>query len=368
MTLAAACVAAFALSALTVWLARGIANRRGWLDRPNSRSSHESPTPRLGGIGVWLATLAVSSIAALVGQPPALGDTYLWAVLLGALLVAVTGLADDLLPQGLVPAVKLAGQLAAALATIAVAREFFLGSTLPEVTNSAAGLFLVVTLVGSFQVLWLTAQSNFANFMDGSDGLLAGISIIGLVCLASLLSGADSALAGSALVAAAATIGLLVFNRPRASIFMGDSGSLFLGFLLAALAMAWIATGAGPRAIDAAMPGPQSLYRLGTVLILMAPLWVDAVTTLLLRLIRRRHLTEAHRDHLYQRMLRAGMTPAALCLVYWTYAVACGGAAIVSATHGLLGGVAGLALVAGGVIVVVTSHRRSRLIRNASGS
>jgi len=357
VTLAVPFVAALVLSALTVWLARGLAHRRDWLDRPNSRSSHEVPIPRLGGIGVWLATLVVTVVAALAGESWPLDDTYLWPVLLGGLIMAATGLADDLLPRGLTPATKYSGQLAAALATIVAAKGFLPSAALSEIAGSTTGALLVVVLVGSFQVLWLTAYANFANFMDGSDGLLAGVSIIGLASLAFLLSGNERGLAGLALVAAAATLGLLAFNRPPAGIFMGDSGSLFLGYLLAALCLAWTVAGADALGITLPGLGRVWLHKVGTAVILMAPLWVDTVTTLLIRFLRHRRLIEAHRDHLYQRMLQAGKSPVTVCVAYWTYAVACGGAAILTTTNGLLGTISGLVLVVGGITAVVGSHR-----------
>jgi UDP-GlcNAc:undecaprenyl-phosphate GlcNAc-1-phosphate transferase len=286
---------------------------------------------------------------------------------LGGLIMAATGLADDLLPRGLTPLIKFAGQLAAALAMIVAAKGFLSVGALSEPAGSATEAFLVVVLVGSFQALWLAAYANFANFMDGSDGLLAGISIIGLTSLAFLLSGNDRALAEAALVAAAATLGFLVFNRPPAGIFMGDSGSLFLGYLLAALALAWTAAGADVQGITLPGLGRTWLPKVATAVILMAPLWVDAVTTLVMRSLRHQRLIEAHRDHLYQRMLQAGKSPAALCVVYWAYAAACGGAAILSTSNGLLGAIAGFVLVLSGITAVVGSHRIGLAVEPRSG-
>jgi UDP-N-acetylmuramyl pentapeptide phosphotransferase/UDP-N-acetylglucosamine-1-phosphate transferase len=339
-------VASLLLSALVVWLARGLAHRRQLLDHPNERSSHEVPTPRLGGVGIWLVTVVVSSTVALASAPGAPGGTYLWPVLLGGLIIAATGLADDLLPRGLSPVAKYAGQLAASVATVAAAGAFF----------HTAGQVLAAVLIGGFQVLVLTAYANFANFMDGSDGLVAGASIIALAALAFLLAGSDRELAGAALVAAAATIGFLAFNRPPASIFMGDSGSLFLGFLLVALGLAWVA-GADPHDGTLAALAQPRLFRLGAVAILTAPLWVDAITTLFRRALLRRRLTEAHRDHLYQRMLRAGKSPTVVCAAYHAYAAACAGATILCTVNELAGGILGTALVAGGITAVLGSHR-----------
>ena len=356
MILALTFVASLLLSTLVVWLVRRLARQRHWLDHPNERSSHEVPTPRLGGVGIWLATAVVSAAVALATAPRPLGHTYLWPVLVGGLIMAATGLADDLLPRGLRPAIKYAGQLAAAVATVAVADAFFLPSILSHVSRSTAGEFLVAVLIGAIQVLFLTAYANFANFMDGSDGLVAGVSVIVLGAFAFLLRGSDRELAGAALAAAAATLGLLAFNRPAASIFMGDSGSLFLGFLLAALVLAW-AAGADPHDATFAALARLRLSRLGTMAILTAPLWVDAVTTLFSRALRRRRLTEAHRDHLYQRMLRLGKSPTMVCAVYYAYGAACAVAALLATANALLGGILGAALVAGGIAAVLGAHR-----------
>lgn len=349
-------VASLLLSTLVVWLVRSLAHRRQWLDHPNERSSHEVPTPRLGGVGIWLATMVVSATVALASAPRPLGHTYLWPVLLGGLIMAATGLADDLLPRGLRPTMKFVGQLVAAVATVAAADAFFLPSVLSHVSRSTAAEFLVAVLIGGFQVLLLTGYANFANFMDGSDGLVAGVSIIALGAFAFLLVGSDRELAGAALAAAAATLGFLAFNRPAASIFMGDSGSLFLGFLLAALGLAW-AAGADPHDATFGTLAQLRLSRLGMMAILTAPLWVDAVTTLFSRALLRGRPIEAHRDHLYQRMLRVGKSPAVVCAAYYTYAAACAGAAILATTNALSGGILGATLIVGGITAVLGSHR-----------
>ena len=125
---------------------------------------------------------------------------------------------------------------------------------------------------------------------------------------------------------------------------------------MAAFGLAW-AAGGDPHDVTVAALAQLRLFRLGTVAILTAPLWVDAVTTLFHRALLRRRVTRAHRDHLYQRMLRGGTSPAAVCAVYYAYAAVCAGAAILATIDAPLGGIVGAALVAGGIAAVLGAHR-----------
>lgn len=245
----------FALS----WAAIGLRLRfadRG-LDRPNHRSLHERPTPHGGGLGIVLALLAVGAWA---GVP----------VLLLAAVLALLSLADDLwhLPFWLRLAVHL-GTAAALCHLIALPALLWLPAML------AVG--------------WMT---NLYNFMDGADGLAGSQGVAGFAAYAAgfALAG-DAVLAAWCMAAAAACAGFLCFNWPPAKIFMGDVGSIPLGFLAGGLGLVGTWQGAWP---------------LWFPLMAFAPFVLDASATLARRALAGKRVWEAHREHTYQRMVQMG--------------------------------------------------------------
>lgn len=274
---------AFALSVAATGLLRWYARRYALFDLPNDRSSHTEPTPRLGGIAITLAAL-VAWIALFAGRPPATEQLTLAAA---ALAIAVVGLIDDL--RSISPPVKLLGEIAAASMLVA--------AWVPPLTLWS----------GAAVILWLLTYVNFFNFMDGSDGLAAGVAVLstsGLGVLAAQ-AGAEGWL-WPALAVAAATAGFLLFNLPRASMFMGDSGSLFLGYTIGALAVTVVLAGA-------------SVVAAGLVL---SPFLVDAGFTLVARAARGEVVWRAHRSHLYQRLLKLGVSHGRVAIIYWSWTAA----------------------------------------------
>src|ERR671916_1903274 len=184
---------------------------RNLLDVPNLRSSHDVPTPRLGGVAIFLGMLSGVIM---------LGPVGLWPLLAAAALVWAVGLADDL--SNLHFGVKAVLQALAAVGLLLLYP--------PTILSDAPGLLSVLVL--AVGVFWLVALSNAFNFMDGIDGIIGGVALVNALFLAPLAGDAGAflpALAG-------ATAGFLVWNMSPASIFLGDSGAYFLGFGLAATA------------------------------------------------------------------------------------------------------------------------------------
>lgn len=232
------------------------------LDHPNERSLHERAVPRTGGIAI----LAGSATAF------AFEVSALWLPIgLAAALSAISFL-DDI--AGLPPIARLAGHVLAALAF-----AWFL------LTPVHPAVFVLLVL----SVAWMT---NAYNFMDGSDGLAGGMSVIGFgaYALAAELAGA-AALASLAVALAAASFAFLLSNFHPARIFMGDVGSIPLGFLAGALGI----TGWHEGAWGPAFP-----------ILVFSPFIADATLTLLRRLLRRERLWQAHREHCYQRLVLMG--------------------------------------------------------------
>ena len=255
-------LAALGVSLVCLWILLSRPVRRLMLDHPNARSLHERPVPRSGGV----------AIAAGVAAGTALAPQGLAVTLAAAAALAAVSLADDLIV--LPTLARFAAHLAAAAAVLA----FEIGITDPA-------LFLVLLLA----VAW---SANLYNFMDGSDGLAGGMAVIGFGAygLAAHQSG-HAALAGVSAVIAFASAAFLLVNFPPALIFMGDAGSVPLGFLAGALGVLGWHTGSWP---------------LWFPMLVFAPFACDATLTLLKRLLRRELLWHAHRDHYYQRLVRMG--------------------------------------------------------------
>jgi UDP-GlcNAc:undecaprenyl-phosphate/decaprenyl-phosphate GlcNAc-1-phosphate transferase len=252
---------AFAVSAGVLRLLLSPRVAAWFLDHPNPRSLHISPVPRTGGWGV------VPGLA--LGMLLAGGDLLLVVLALGLMLLS---LLDDWkpLPVGW----RLPGHLAAAGA--------FVLAYFPH-----AGWAELVLL--GLAVAWMI---NLYNFMDGADGLAGGMSVIGFgayAVAAGLAGNGSFAIASLCVVAAAAAF--LIFNFPPARMFMGDAGSIPLGFLAAALgAIGW----------------RDELWPLWFPLVVFAPFVVDASLTLVRRALRGERIWQAHRSHYYQRLVLAG--------------------------------------------------------------
>jgi UDP-GlcNAc:undecaprenyl-phosphate GlcNAc-1-phosphate transferase len=296
----AATLALFLLSAL---LTR-VMIRINLADIPNQRSSHDRPTPKSGGIAIALAYMLGAIVLFAESDTIKIG-TAPFAMHLGlALLLLAAGLADDL--RELKPLTKLLVQLIVsgvfAYSVAAIDRL-----PLPFAGTVALGPFGV-----PLTMLWIAAVMNFVNFMDGINGLVSGSAMIAAAMLAVLAGRFDAPFVHfSALILLAATAGFFVFNFPGGRIFLGDTGSMFLGYMLATLAVI------GARAEG----GHLSLY---VVPILISPLLFDALLTIAQRARRGETLWAAHRDHLYQRLVRAGLSHVHVSGLYFGLAlVAC---------------------------------------------
>jgi Fuc2NAc and GlcNAc transferase len=337
MTLAVtAAIAAFVCSAAAVRTLRSFANRRALLDRPNERSAHANPTPRIGGAGLMAVFLPLAAAVAYAG-----GGGAALVVVGATAVIAAMGLVDDVRP--LRARTRLVVQLAAA--TLVVTTSWPVGvqawSWLPPWS----------LLVIPASVLWIVWVTNLYNFMDGIDGLAGGQAVIGGVAVAAAAwsNGAPVA-AHLAILLAAAAGGFLLHNFPRASIFMGDAGSTAIGFFLAAL----------PFASGAALP-------VEVVALALSLFVLDASWTLVRRVAAGQRFYEAHRTHWYQRPLTAGVSHVRITLVAYCGMVVVGVVAVAYARahHGAAAlAVVSLAVFAALAGVVLLVERRARLARS----
>jgi UDP-N-acetylmuramyl pentapeptide phosphotransferase/UDP-N-acetylglucosamine-1-phosphate transferase len=285
----------------------------GPLDIPSeARKQHSAPTPTSGGVGIGVGYGAAMLVFALYSSTwrhdlKAEGVDFLLASPLLAYPLLVVGFVDDL--RYLRARFKFV-----IYAVIAFAAAWLLG-VVGELRVGEGTLTLpyIVALGGT--ALWVFTLINAVNFMDGSNGLAMGSVAIGLIgaCIIAL-EGGFIAPAASALCAAGALVGFLVWNFPSGRLFAGDSGALFAG-ALAAFTCIFMISQMGMSVFIAP--------------ILFFPLLADVLLTLLHRARRRQSLLLAHNDHIYQLAIRAGWSHARTAVVYWLAMLVCGAIAIV---------------------------------------
>jgi UDP-GlcNAc:undecaprenyl-phosphate GlcNAc-1-phosphate transferase len=292
---AAALLVAFAAAVVLIPPIRRGAVTYGVLDRPDGRlKRHREPIPYLGGVAIYLAFLFALGLLTEFTRE-------VLAILLGSSIVMALGLFDDL--KALAAGAKLSGQIVAALVVLKAGVMINL-SFLPE------WLLVVLTLV------WLVGVTNAVNLLDGSDGLASGVSAIAGVFLAAVaIWNGQYTLSLLALALVGSSLGFLVYNRPPARIFMGDTGSHFIGFILGALAMSGDYTDNNLIAL------------LAPVLILGFPLF-DTAYVMTVRALRGVPVMKGSPDHVADRLRDNGFTAWQINAVAYGTTALLGGAAL----------------------------------------
>ena len=336
---AALATAAFASATIT-WLWIDAARRRGVVDQPGRRRMHALPVPRGGGIAI--AVVLASAMAGFAGFDIG-GSLFWWAAFSGLVIEATIGLRDDLQP--LAVGVKLTGQGLGALPLAAFLAWH--GDQAFSPTTFALTFLTVVALV------------NIWNFMDGSDALVT-TQTIWLALVMTGASGLDSTRGRFACLLAAACLGFLPFNLPRAKVFLGDCGSHVLGYAVALLAL-W----------PADEPSSEPVPRLWlTIAIAGSALWLDAGMTLMHRFSKRRTVWHAHREHLYQLMLRRGESHGQVLSRYLIWAVTFGTTALLVSAYraAALPALASMNLIFGVALYLFWRKRLVRVQRKTVGA
>jgi UDP-GlcNAc:undecaprenyl-phosphate/decaprenyl-phosphate GlcNAc-1-phosphate transferase len=281
----------FAVAAAATWLVRSVARQRGWLAPPRPDRWHREPTALHGGIGIFAAF-----VLGLLWHLP-------WSPFMGALLgvttvMFLTGLVDD--ATDIRPQTKVVLQVAGGLLLYAADFHF----------NDAFPWWLDMGIV----VFWVVAITNAMNLLDNMNGLAAGTAVIAGVSrllLFQQVGNVDGALASAVFVGA--VLGFLVFNFPRASIFMGDGGSFTIGFALAALNLT--SGQAYSKTVFSIFVFP--------VLALALPIF-DTTFVSVMRYFSGRAISQGGRDHTSHRLVAIGLSETAAVLILWSISAAGG--------------------------------------------
>jgi UDP-GlcNAc:undecaprenyl-phosphate GlcNAc-1-phosphate transferase len=271
------------------------------IDRPSPRKAHFEPTPKGGGVGIVAAFVVGIAVLYAFAAFSRLANGYFIGVIGASIAIAVVAFLDDLRDWPF--SIKLAAQIGAAGAAlgtglyVSVYRVPYIGAVDIGWWGLLPSLF------------WILFATNAMNFIDGLDGLAAGVALIACLFLA-VIGAAQGGwfLYFAALLLASGILGFIPFNFPRARIFMGDVGSQFCGFVLAVLGIA-------ASRFDRV---PMSFV---LVPLLLFGVLYDVGFTLLRRLAGGEQITAAHRGHLYQVAHRAGLPAYKVTLVHWSFAL-----------------------------------------------
>jgi UDP-GlcNAc:undecaprenyl-phosphate GlcNAc-1-phosphate transferase len=320
--------ASFLLSVLLTPLAAALARRTGAVAKAKSDRWHSRPTPMLGGIAFTIAAL----VAVAVFVP--LRREY-FVVIAGSAGLFLTGLIDDFLH--IKPYQKLLCQLLAAVLVVGF------GLILPWTPYATVNVFITL--------FWLVGITNAVNMLDNMDGLAAGVAAIAAVFLAlNFLDNGQPSAALMLIALAGALAGFLVYNRYPASIFMGDCGSLFIGFFLASMALATRGGGGRSRSVVAVLAVP--------VLVLVVPIF-DTTFVTVMRKLAGRAASQGGRDHTSHRLVALGLSERRAVWMLYSFAAAAGIIAILVRKAPLTLSVGAIALFT--LVLTLTGLRLARV-------
>src|SRR5215510_2285963 len=268
-------VVSFALAVALTPVVRVLARRLGFIAKPKTDRWHKKPTAMMGGVAIWLAVIL--TIVALVPHTPAA-----WVIIGAASFLFLVGFVDDWLH--IKPYQKLIGQVIGATTVVNY------GLVLPWTRSLPANMVITI--------FWLIGITNAVNLLDNMDGLATGIAAIASAFLTlNFIASGQTTEALTLAVFAAALLGFLIYNSNPASIFMGDSGSMFIGFFLASSALINISGGRSRTLVVLAVP----------ILVLFIPIF-DTTFVTVLRKLSGRAASQGGRDHTSHRLVALGMS------------------------------------------------------------
>ncbi|KXZ40532.1 UDP-GlcNAc:undecaprenyl-phosphate GlcNAc-1-phosphate transferase [Alkalithermobacter thermoalcaliphilus JW-YL-7 = DSM 7308] len=289
-----ALITAFGISYFFTPLAIKLAHKLGAIDVPkDNRRVHKTPIPRLGGISIFLGFL---SAYFYIGS----FNSKILGMFLGSMLIVLLGVIDDI--KEINPKAKLTGQILAALIAI------FSGIRISWVTNPfgiESNLIALGVLSIPITIIWIVGITNTVNLIDGLDGLAAGVSAIASITLAFIAYVNNQEISAILLMGlTGAALGFLPYNFNPAKIFMGDTGSLFLGYILSVIA------------IDAVIKSATALAVIIPVLALGLPIF-DTTFAIVRRLLNGKPIMQADKGHLHHRLLSKGLSQRQTVLILY---------------------------------------------------
>ncbi len=318
----------------TPWV-KGLAIKAGALDAPDARKVHKKPIPRLGGLAIYLG-FVLAVLASMHVSREIVG------LLLGGTVILMVGIIDDL--KQLSAKVKLAGQIGAAFVLV------MFNIRIEWLTNPFGEMLYVDYLSVPLTVLWVVGLTNTVNLIDGLDGLAAGVSTIASITI--LLVALQQSFWTVAILTAAlagAALGFLQHNFNPAKIFMGDTGSMFLGYMLAAISI----LGTVKSAATIALVVP--------IMALGLPI-MDTAFAIIRRYMNGRPIFKPDKGHLHHRLLELGLSQKQVVLLMYVISGCLGLSAIaLTEVNEFLGACIIIMLLA----VLVIGARKIGILKNA---
>lgn len=300
----------FVVSIMATPLIKRLAIKLGATDQPNHRKIHRIVMPRLGGLAI-----VIGSVAGLLFLMPQYN--HLLSIAVGGIIIVAIGVLDDKFT--LSAKVKFLGQFTAALIPV------FAGVNIDHVTIPFGGQLQLGAFGYVLTVFWIIGITNAINLMDGLDGLAGGVSVIGLSTILVMAAiNHQYFVVTMATVLIGSTVGFLVFNFHPAKIFMGDTGALFLGYMLSVISVLGFFKSLATFSV--VVP----------ILILAVPIF-DTLFAIIRRLIKRQRISAPDKSHLHHCLLAMGFTHRTTVLIIYSLAMLFGVAAIIFSNSTLWG-------------------------------
>jgi UDP-GlcNAc:undecaprenyl-phosphate/decaprenyl-phosphate GlcNAc-1-phosphate transferase len=304
-------ITCFLSSILFTPIVRKIAFKIGATDQPNYRKVHKKIMPRLGGLAIYISFI----LGTILFKPYNPSSKY---ILLGSIIIVITGLLDDLFE--LSAKIKFVSQISAAIIVIILGGIQVTFINIPFGGELQFGVFSI-----PITILWIVGVTNAINLIDGLDGLAAGVSSIALITISwmALIMG-DIYVLTVGLILIGSTLGFLVFNYHPAKIFMGDTGALFLGYMISVLSLL-------------GFKNVTFISFIVPIIILGVPL-SDTFFAIIRRLVNKKPLSSPDKSHLHHCLLQYGLSHRITVLVIYIMSAFFGIVALIFSRSNLWGG------------------------------
>lgn len=279
------------LSLVITPFVKKLAVKIGAVDRPNYRKVHKKLMPRLGGLAIYASFM----IGMFVFTP----DTpATWSIMIGATIITIVGVLDDL--YELSAKLKMLGQIVAAVITVMG------GTHIDFITLPSGHMINFGYLAIPLTILWIVGITNAINLIDGLDGLAAGVSSIALLTISGMaIFMGNTAIALLGLIVLGSTLGFLFYNFHPAKIFMGDTGALFLGYMISVLSVMGL------------FKNVALISLIVPIIILGVPI-LDTLFAIVRRYINKQPLSAPDKSHLHHCILRLGFTHRQTVILIYT--------------------------------------------------